>query len=445
MPLSSELHAAAPLPARAGRDLRAAFRPGALPALLLSCALLVLPAALRAQRIAPAVKDSATVVYDEDGLRIHSADGRRQLKIKGYVAFDAKAVLSDTSDVSSNGFALRRSRLTFDANVNKWVAFRVSFDLVNQGATFLTDGFADVNVNEHWWMRIGKQKTPGGPERGTTISEQFLAERSIASGLGAGRDAGMTITGEYGHGRYEATLGLFNGLPDGVTGDIDLNDAKDGTLRVTWRPLLKPGAQGITLGGFGVTGIEQGTAANSQLPKYSSLSGQTFFSYNESGGALASGRRTREGLFSTVHLGQWGANAEWYSNVQAVRRGAKLVNVPVGGFLGVVDYVLTGERSVQGGVVPARPFDPEHGRWGAFQVAARVAQVEIGDAAFPLFADPAHSARQATEWSIGLSWFITRTTRLQLNGAETAFSGGAAGGGDRKTEQELLARMQVLF
>src|ERR1035437_8188832 len=59
-------------------------------------------------------------------------------------------------------------------------------------------------------------------------------------------------------------------------------------------------------------------------------------------------------------------------------------------------WVLTGEDAAYaGGVVPRRPFNPAEGSWGALQLVGRYAQLDIDQAAFPLFADPASSARSA--------------------------------------------------
>ena len=62
-------------------------------------------------KLAAATKDSAVVVYDDDGVRIHSSDGRRQLKLRGYVALDGRFISSDRTDALPNTFAVRRARL----------------------------------------------------------------------------------------------------------------------------------------------------------------------------------------------------------------------------------------------------------------------------------------------------------------------------------------------
>jgi phosphate-selective porin OprO/OprP len=395
-------------------------------------------------KIAPPVKDSTLVAYDDEGLRIHSADGRRQLRLRGYFDFDAKVVTSDTSDTPPNGFAMRRARIVFDANVNPWLAFRFSADLFTPGIPPVVDAFADITLTPHWWIRAGKQKTPYGLERVTPINETFFPERAISTMLTSSRDPGVMLTGEYGAGRYEGSVGIFDGNPDKTTTDTDVNDAKDATLRLIFRPLLLTGGQGVTLGYNGTTGIERGTATSSQLPKYLSPGGSAFFTYRESAGAIADGLRTRNGAFVAAHRGPWGANAEWFQNIARLRRGTSRADVTASGWMGGLDYVISGENSVQAGVAPAHAFDPSSGHWGAWQAVARVSQVSVGDRAFQFLADSTVAARQATELGIGVNWFITRTNKLQVDLEQTLFKGGAVSG-DRRTETMGLLRMQLYF
>ena len=405
-------------------------------------ALAALP--LQAQKLAPVSKDTTTVVYDDDGLRIRSNDGRRQLKIRGFVDFDARVVMSDTNDAAPNSLSMHRARIVFDANVNPVVAFRMAVDVLTVGAAPIVDAFADVTLSPHWWIRVGKQKTPYGLERYTSISEHLFPERSIATALTSSRDGGVLLTGEYGDGRYAGSIGVFNGIPDGAIGDADVNDAKDVALRLAYRPVMLNGGQGLLVGYNGTSGIQRGTSGNSQLPKFLTLTGLPFFSYLESAGAIADGLRTRNGLFTDAHVGHWGVTAEWYQNAARVRRGTSVGDVTTGGWLGGLDYVLSGERSVHGAVSPAQPFDPSKGHWGALQAVARAARVTVSSEAFPLYADSTVAARRATELGAGLNWFLSRTTKLHLDFEQTAFVGGAPTG-DRKTEQMGLLRMQVYF
>jgi len=90
----------------------------------------LLGAPLGAQaKLAAATKDSAAVVYDDDGVRIHSADGRRQLKLRGYVALDGRFSSSDRTDALPNTFAARRARLAMRTASSSRKRLRIVRDL----------------------------------------------------------------------------------------------------------------------------------------------------------------------------------------------------------------------------------------------------------------------------------------------------------------------------
>ena len=71
------------------------------------------------------------------------------------------------------------------------------------------------------------------------------------------------------------------------------------------------------------------------------------------------------------------------------KEGTTTALVPSTGAFLTLDWSLTGEPSDVRGLAPARPFDPAQGQWGAWQLVARMAQINVGDAAFPVLADPA--------------------------------------------------------
>ncbi|MCX5766254.1 MAG: porin [Gemmatimonadetes bacterium] len=413
--------------------------------------LLATPRTISAQaRLGPMTADSSLVAYDDDGLRLHSADHKRQLKIRGYVTADTRFVLSDTNDAAPSGFVIRRSRVFFDANLNPWLAFRLMYDVgIPSGPSPLQDAFIDVGLGGEWWLRAGKQKTPGGLERYTSISAQLLPERSVSSNLLASRDEGLLLTGGVGQGTLEWSFGVFNGAPDGgTTQDADVNDAKDYTYRLWWRPVHKKVGgvdQGIGIAAYGATGIETGsTAAGSQLALFKTPAQLGWFSYQDAAGVRAAGRRTRAGAFAYVHEGPWGTTAEFNHNTQVVAKGTTVATVPLTSWLISTQYTVTGEPSGADGIPPSPAFDPSLQHWGALQVGMRIAAVSIGDEAFPVFADPATAARRATEIGVGANWYNTRSTKVQLAYEQTTFTGGAKTG-DRRAERYVQARWQVYF
>jgi phosphate-selective porin OprO/OprP len=412
---------------------------------------LVLATPARAQpRLAAPAADSGLVGFDDEGLRFHSPDGRRQLKVRAFVTADLRGVLNDTADAPANGFALKRSWVYLDANLNPRVAFRVIYNIgPYSGPSAIEDAFVDVGFGGSWWLRAGRQKTPVGLERYMSVALQLLPERSLASMLHGHRDMGVLLTGELARGAAELSVGVFDGVPDGGgTQDVDPNDDKDLTYRLWLKPHRKRIGrveQGFGIAFNGSTGIEKSPAvAGARLPTFRTPAQLPWFTYAEAAGVRAAGRHTRNGVFSHLHEGPFGAFAEWFSNAQVVSRGASTATVHTGGWLANAQYSLTGEPSMQEGLVPRAAFDPDKGQWGAWQLGARAALVHVGDEAFPTFADSTTAARRAVELGVGLNWFITRGTRVQLAYEHTTFAGGARNG-DRRAERYVQLRWQAFF
>ena len=101
--------------------------------------------------------------------------------------------------------------------------------------------------------------------------------------------------------------------------------------------------------------------------------------------------------------------------------------------------VLTGENATDRGVTPHESFDPNHHRWGAFQLAARFSSLAIDPDAFALGFAAATANSHARAVGVGLNWYLTTFVKYMLDYERTAMTGGAP---DR-TEHALLFRVQL--
>jgi phosphate-selective porin OprO/OprP len=113
-------------------------------------------------------------------------------------------------------------------------------------------------------------------------------------------------------------------------------------------------------------------------------------------------------------------------------------------------YVLTGEKASFKGVTPANDFDRASGSWGAVEVVARVAVLDIDDASFGTFADANSSATKATSFAVGANWYLSKVSRLSLDFTHTKFdlATGAAPAATavvKGNENAILARYQLNF
>ncbi|HZL44649.1 MAG TPA: hypothetical protein VFC28_00350, partial [Opitutaceae bacterium] len=76
------------------------------------------------------------------------------------------------------------------------------------------------------------------------------------------------------------------------------------------------------------------------------------------------------------------------------------------------------------------------------------ANLKIDDQAFPLFADPAVNANQASAFGLGLSWYLSKTVRTTFDYYRTRFANKVPVSSTqilRQDEQALITRIQLSF
>ena len=145
------------------------------------------------------------------------------------------------------------------------------------------------------------------------------------------------------------------------------------------------------------------------LPGYITEPQEQFFAYNSAAGGVvvADGQHWRFSPQSYRFHGPYGVMGEYVISNQRI---STTTTYPVAANMNntswqiVGEWMLTGEvYSYSAGVRPAHPFNPFEGQWGAWQLVARYSELHIDDDAFPKFANPAFSAREADAWSLGLN------------------------------------------
>jgi phosphate-selective porin OprO/OprP len=102
-------------------------------------------------------------------------------------------------------------------------------------------------------------------------------------------------------------------------------------------------------------------------------------------------------------------------------------------------------------VVPKTNFDWTAGTWGAFEVAARYATLEVDDAAFPLLASASASAEKASTVGVGLNWYLSKAVRFTFDYYQTKFGFNSAAPAVsstqllRQDEKAFITRFQLSF
>jgi len=383
-----------------------------------------------------AAKQAPVASAGAGGAALRSGDGRYELRFRGLVQGDGRFFTGDGASDGDDTFLLRRVRPTFEGSLGRLVGFRLTPEFAGDSAS-LVDAYIDLKFDPAFTVRAGKVKGPVGLERLQSGNALALIERGFPTELAPNRELGVQAQGELADARFSYTLGVYNGAPDGRDG---ATSNSDGHFEYAGRAFFEP-VKGIGFGVGGSTGDKDG-GGNALLPRYRTQGQQQFFNYRAA--VVADGRHSRLSPQGNLYRGPFGLQAEYIRSRQALRAGATRATLEHSAWQTTASWVLSGEDAGFRGVKPARPFDAQGG-WGAFEVVARVGELAIDDAAFPLFADPSLTSRRAREWALGLNWYLNANLKLAVNYLHTGFDGGATAGADREDEKAVFSRLQVAF
>jgi phosphate-selective porin OprO/OprP len=376
------------------------------------------------------------------GFFLKSADDGEtyNLRIGAYVQADSRWYLTQTKPTGSE-FLIRRARPYFEGTVAQYYDFRLMVDF-GQGATTLQDAYGDVHYWPEFRSRFGKFKEPVGLERLQDDRNLKFVERALPSALVPDRDLGFDFHGELFDQRAEYAIGLFNGVPDNTaTVDTDNNDAKDFAARVYFHPFAKSAVEQLEKLGLGVSGT-YGDERAGTLDTYKSAGQTTFFTYNK--GVVASGPRYRISPQFDYYGGSLGLLGEWVQNGQEFRLNTtattvvkgKKVTIPVAthptqisnqAWQLAATYLITGEDATYGAVKPFHDFSPfGGGGLGALELAARIDQLLVDHDAFnDGLASKTTSAQEATEFAVGVNWYLNQNVKAMVDYEHTGFRYGA--------------------
>lgn len=392
----------------------------------------------------------------KDGFALKSNDGNFTLKLRGYVQLDSRWYAGDAADRSVDTFVLRRARPIFEGTLYKRFAFRVMPDF-GSSATLLQDAYVEWTFTPAAVLRAGKFKAPFGLERLQSAADISFVERALPTGLMPNRDAGIQLAGQIAGGKLEYAAGVFDGVPDGGSGDSDSNDDKDIVARLMASPWKGTPAElsGLSFGIAASRGNQQGTVASPGLASYRTAGQQTpasgsFFSYRSDGTAagtvIADGERFRISPQATLYVGPFGLLGEYVKSRHAVRRGAATADLTHTAWQLAGTWVLTGEDASYRWYTPAHGFDPTNDDpdkrgWGGLALVGRYNAFSADEDSFPTYA-ASSAVQEAKGWSLGLDWTLQKQVRLLLDYEVTSFGGR---GQPRPDEKVLFSRMQIAW
>jgi phosphate-selective porin OprO/OprP len=388
---------------------------------------------------AAAAKAQAVVAVGASGISFTSGDRKTQLRIRGNVHADARFFCGD--EIPNNDqFLLRRVRPSFEGTVAEKYSFRIMPDLA--GSTFtLMDAFGAYKHSDGLNILVGKTKAPFDLERLVSQTDLLFMERTYPTSLGPNRDIGIQVFGDVLAGRLTYQAAWLNGTRDNDSSVSDDSDDKDLVVRLFAHPFKNSEDSALKGLGFGMAATKGNRtgAPNS----YRTNAQQTFFSWRA--GVVSDGDHTRIEPQAYFYRGPFGLIGSWAASRQDVVLGTNAARLTNTGWYLATHWVLTGEDASYRGVTPRSFFDWKEGTWGAWEVAARVGQLDIDDDAFPIFANPASSASKVTGYTLGVNWYLNRNLKTSLNFEHSDFTGGAEGVVTREDENAVLSRLQVRF
>lgn len=403
---------------------------------------------LKEEEAASAAKTIPKVTINDKGLTLASADGANSFKLRGLVQLDARTFFND-GGIMNNSFVLRRARIIAEGTLAKNFAFQLVPEF-GGSATSLLDANLSVTLSKAITLKAGKFKFPVGYELLQSDSWTFFNERALPTNLVPNRDLGVQIGGDLFDGRVSYAAGIFGGVADGASSsNSDFDNEKDVAARIFLTPFAKSENDAFKGLGFGVSGsLGREKTASALTSGYRTPGQQTFFRYRTA--TVNDGQVWRVSPHFDYRNGPLGLTGEYVTSVVNVRPavGSPKTELTNKAWQVAAGYVLTGENSSYSGVVPKTNFDLAGGTWGAFEVAARFENLRVDASAFPLFADPAASANEASTVGVGLNWYLSKAVRATFDYYQTAFENNLPVPSVallRQDEKAFITRFQVAF
>ncbi|HXG61912.1 MAG TPA: porin [Planctomycetota bacterium] len=377
-----------------------------------------------------------------EGLRFKTDDGTFQATLGGRVLAHYRTLFDrpDAARANPDTLYLRQARVDLQGKLFQEFDFRLYLDFPTGTASATTGTLQDGYLGWSRWpeltLKIGQFKEPFSQEQTTTLRATDFVERSVLDRLAPGRDLGFLFAGKAASGLFEYEAGAFDGAGRAV---VDNNDEKDLAARLRISPL-----EGLRLGVAGTVGDVDGA---SSATAFDLTTTELQIQFLDATAGTVDGLRTRIGLELTWLWESFGLRAEWARRTDTVTQGTldeddihlKAWNVSV-------TWLLTGEKkTLEARIVPRNPFNPSAGTWGAFELAFRVARLEIDDEIFDAGVAPsAGNADRVTTFTAGVNWYLNPHVRITPNAVVEKFSDELPAGGDDRYVGALV-RFQIDF
>jgi phosphate-selective porin OprO/OprP len=403
-----------------------------------------------------AAKAAPKLALGANGLSISSADTNFVLQIHALAQVDSRTFFDNDGARGTDGFLLRRARPILSGTVFRDFDYNFTPDFGGSQVQ-IQDAYVNYRYQPEVQLQFGKFKSPVGLEALQADPAGAFNERSLATDLVPNRDLGILLKGDVYGGAAAYAVGLLNGAPDysGTATNTYTQNNKAFVGRVFLQPWKNTEVSALRGLGFGVGGSYElddpnTNSATGLTPGYTTDGQQKFFAYNK--GVYADGKHWRVSPQAYYYYGPFGLLGEYVISDQkvssAAANGAKDVDVHNTAWEITGSWLLTGEDASYTGVTPRSPFDPRKNQWGAWQLVARYAELDVDDTAFSQgLASSTTSASGAKSWAAGLNWFLNKNIRANVSFSHTWFNGYTGTGPSALAQDEnvLFTRVQLAF
>ena len=383
---------------------------------------------LKDETVAAEAKKAPKLTASDGRFEIASADGANSLRLRGLVQADARFYFDD-ANAAQDQFLLRRARLIFEGKFAERFNYVIQPEFAGSTVSIL-DANVSTAITPDLNVRLGRFKTPVGLEQLQSDPVAFFNERSIATNLAPNRDVGAEVFGTVATKRLSYQVAVTNGVIDGGNSPADSSNT-EGDFTYSARLFATPFAndkesalKGLGFGLAGATGNYSGSPTAPLVNGYRTDGQQTFFRYRAAptgvaptalDTVVADGTSYVVSPQAYFYSGPVGVLAEYFATGTDLTIGGTTETLNNEAFNISVGYVLTGEDASYRGVTPRSNFNPSAGTWGAFEVVARFAQLDVDDDAFPVFASPNSSATKVNSYGLGLNWYLSKSVRAGFN------------------------------
>lgn len=372
------------------------------------------------------------------------------LNFKANIHADARFYFEDDdAHRVSDTFILRRVRPSLEGKLWNFASFRIMPDFGN-GRVELLDAYADLEAHSALRFRIGKGKGNFGLERLQSQTDLIFIERSQVTGFPPNRDLGAMIHGEVLNKALHYSVGVWNGVPDGASGDLDTEDNKDYIGRVFVKPFRLSGIKFLHEVGFGIAGshgIRRGRASAPGLPTYRTPGQQVAFQYDGDGTApnttFANGALDKYSPQAAIYLGPFGLMAEYVHTRQEVNKAGQQAALTHDAYQFTGSFLLTGESARYTSIEIQDPASLANGTWGALELAVRYDHASFSrDAINRGLASGSRSYTKVDGYWFGVNWYLNNNVKLVANFMYSKLEGDES---LPDNEKALFTRVQLSF